>query len=268
MKGKEFGVINLIMVDLDDSYKKKEFMENVNKYKDLISSLDLERFKKDVEEIVKINLSIWIDVAKINDLKLDKVLIKEAFEITAGLESVNELIEIPDVGKINITNNKGTVIFTDISKSTKFLEKENYTGFVIFNSYISLIKTYVRLSGGEFLEHTGDGSMIFYEENILNTYDECKYLVDHPLCMIFNLGYLLQLEAKNNQLLDFDDKKEEIYSLVHVGASYGDVLDVNLGDMRKIISDTVWEAANNCKEASRTFKLNNKGEFVKLPIKI
>lgn len=254
-------------------YKKEDQInnleKNIEKYKSLIK--DLEGFKKNVKKIVNINLLIWISIAKMNDLKLNEVLIKEGFS-----DSFEELkmrkIEIPDIGKINMTNKKGTVIFTDISKSTEFLEKENYTGFVIFNSYISLIKTYVRLSGGEFLEHTGDGSMIFYEKNILNTYYNCNYLVNYPLCMIFCLGCLLQKEAKNNKLLDFNvhvnGNKKEIYSLVHIGASYGDVLDVNLGDMRKIISDTVWKAANNCKKAPRTFEVDNEGIFLKLPIKI
>jgi len=280
----------------------------IENYKSLIK--DLETFKKNVERIVELNLSIWIEIAKMNDLKLKKVnevLIEESFKLAFAFEEFKiKSVEIPDVGKVNIKKNKGTVIFTDISKSTEFLKNKNYAGFVIFNSYISLIKTYTRLSGGEFLEHTGDGSMIFYEKDILNTYNECRFnmfltfkekvlnildtdksrsrdfivdeskknsgfynLTNHPLCMIFYLGYLLQIKLKNNQLLYFDDSKEEIYSLVHIGASYGDVLDVNLGDMRKIISDTVWEAANNCKDAPRSFKIDYERKlFVKLPIKI
>ena len=277
----------------------------IESYKSLIK--DLEIFKKNVERIVELNLSIWIEIAKMNDLKLNEVLIEESFKLTFAFEEFKiKSVEIPDVGKVNITKNKGTVIFTDISKSTEFLKNENYAGFVIFNSYISLIKTYTRLSGGEFLEYTGDGSMIFYEKDILNTYNECRFnmfltfkekvlnildtdksrsrdfivdepkknfdfynLTNHPLCMIFYLGYLLQIKLKNNQLLYFDDSEEEIYSLVHIGASYGDVLDVNLGDMRKIISDTVWEAANNCKDAPRSFKIDYERKlFVKLPIKI
>lgn len=243
--------------------------ENIENYKKKMKEINLEQFNNDIEDLVKLNLSIWKSIAEINNLTLNRVLIKEAMEITAGLEHMKyESLEIPEIGPINISNSKGTVIFVDISKSTEFLENKNYTGFVIFNSYINLVKTYVRLSGGEFLEHTGDGSMLFYENiNLISNYKQCKYLEKHPLCMLFYIGYLLQKNAKAQKLLDYKNYLKECYSLVHIGASYGEVLDVNLGDMRKIISDTVWKAANNCKEAPRIFEKND-NVFIELPIKI
>jgi len=104
--------------------------------------------------------------------------------------------------------------------------------------------------------------------------------------MLFYIGYLLQNKAKEKQLIDYQcnyegldyqsgilgdpglvEYEEECYSLVHIGADYGDVLDVDLGDMRKMISQTVWNAANNYKEAPRTFKKDGDG-FIDLPIKI
>lgn len=265
----------------------KTLQQNIKKYKNQIENIDLKKFNNNIENLVELNLSIWKSIAEINNLTLNKVLIKEAMEITAGLEHMEyESLEIPEIGPINISNSKGTVIFADITKSTEFLEKKNYTGFVIFNSYISLVKTYVRLSRGEFLEHTGDGSMIFYKNiDLIDNY-RCKCLEEiekNPLYMLFYIGYLLQINAKENNLLDFSceknnnsvsgllTEKKECYSLVHIGASYGEVLDVNLGDMRKIISDTVWKAANNCKckEAPRTFIKNAYNRFfIELPIKI
>ena len=245
-------------------------LENkIEQYKNLIRNID--SFEENINEIISLNLDIWVTVANANELKLSTVIIKDSISIekVAGYEHYKPVFEseIPDVGRVNIGNKKGTVIFVDISKSTYFFKEEkNYTGFVVFNSYISLVKTYVRLSGGEFLEHTGDGSMIFYEKDIISDYDNCQYLIEHPLCMLFYIGYLLQNIAQNKNLLDI---KKDNYSLVHIGADYGDVLDVNLGDMRKMISQTVWNAANNCKNAPRNFEKNNiLDTFVKLPIKV
>jgi hypothetical protein len=256
----------------------KTLQQSLEKYRNIIENINLEQFNDEIKNIVKLNLSIWKSIAEINNLTLNRVLIKEAMEITEGLEHFEyDSLEVPDIGKINISNSKGTVIFVDISKSTKFLENKNYTGFVIFNSYISLVKTYVRLSGGEFLEHTGDGSMIFYKNiDLIDNYERCKYLEEieeNPLYMLFYIGYLLQINAENQDLLSYfcSDKNNGVkcYSLIHIGASYGKILDVNLGDMRKIISDTVWKAANNCKKAPRTFIKNAYNRsFIELPIEI
>jgi hypothetical protein len=266
---KEFGVGD--MKEILKRIKMKELENKIEQYRNLIK--DLDSFKENIDEIMSLNLDIWVTVANANELKLSPVVIKDSIEKTAGFEHYEVTLEssIPDIGKVRIGNKKGTVIFVDISKSTKFFEEEtNYTGFVIFNSYISLVKTYVRLSGGEFLEHTGDGSMLFYEKNVISDYDNCQnlkedYLKEYPLCMLFYIGYLLQNKAEKKNLLEI---KKKNYSLVHIGADYGDVLDVNLGDMRKMISQTVWNAANNCKDAPRDFEKNVFDRFVKLPIKI
>lgn len=280
--GKGFGVGKL-----KEILKRIEMIElenKINYYKNFID--DYSNFIENLENVVEINLDIWLKIAKLYKLPVRRVLIKEAFEsFGVGIEASLEEISIPDIGKIDISNNRGTIIFVDISRSTDFFkEKTSYTSFVIFNSYISLIKSYVRLSGGEFLEHTGDGSMIFYESNIVSNYNlfsknENK-LNKHPLDVLFYIGYLLQDKAKEKGILDFDCEKysynkffdeflyEECYSLVHIGAAYGEVLDVNLGDMRKMISNTVWKAANYCKNAPRKFVKSYINYFKKLPIKI
>ena len=241
-------------------------LENkIEQYKNLIRNID--SFEENINEIISLNLGIWVTIANANELKLSTIIIEDSIEKVAGYEHYKPVFEseIPDVGRVNIGNKKGTVIFVDISKSTYFFKEEkNYTGFVVFNSYVSLVKTYVRLSGGEFLEHTGDGSMIFYKRDIISDYDDYHLIIEHPLCILFYIGFLLQNEAEKKNLLEI---KKENYSLVHIGADYGDVLDVNLGDMRKMISQTVWNAANNCKNAPRNFGKNNR-EFFKLPIKV
>jgi len=284
LMGKEYGVLNelknYLMKDIESENKMKELESKINDYKNFIN--EYSKFIENLENVVELNLDIWLNVAKLYELPVRPVLIKEAFEsLGAGIEASLEEISIPDIGKIDISNNIGTVVFVDISKSTDFFkeekrtffeEKTNYTSFVIFNSYISLVKSYVRLSGGEFLEHTGDGSMIFYNRNLIKDYNSGyknrNDLKKHPLDIMFYIGYLLQNKAKEYGLLDFLCNDSECYSLVHIGAAYGEVLDVNLGDMRKMISSTVWQAANNCKDAPRKFFKGYAYDFKELPIKI
>ncbi len=274
---KEFGVLNelknYLMKDIESENKIIELENKINDYKSFIN--DYSKFIKNLESVVELNLDIWLKVARLYKLPVERVLIKEAFEsLGAGIEASLEEINIPDIGKIDISNSKGTVIFVDISRSTSFFEeKANYTSFVIFNSYISLVKSYVRLSGGEFLEHTGDGSMVFYNDDLISNYNSRNKkskneLKKHPLDIMFYIGYLLQNKAKEYGLLDFLCDDSECYSLVHIGAAYGKVLDVNLGDMRKLISDKVWEAANNCKDAPKKIYKGYAYDFKELPIKI
>jgi len=285
MRGEEFGVDNILKLleKINKEKKMNELERQIDSYKMFIN--DYSKFIGNLESVIELNLDIWLKIAKLYELPVKRVLIKEAFEsFETGIEETAlEDINIPEMGKINVSNNRGTVIFVDISRSTDFFEEKfNYTSFVIFNSYISLIKTYVRLSGGEFLEHTGDGSMIFYNDDFISNYNNGvkseNKLKKHSLDIMFYIGYLLQNKSKEKGLLGYSCKKgyagilgnydRECYSLVHIGAAYGEVLDVNLGDMRKLISDVVWKAANNCKNSPRYFVKNFLDGFEKLPIKI
>jgi len=56
-------------------------------------------------------------------------------------------------------------------------------------------------------------------------------------------------------------------ALVHIGAAYGEVLEVKLGNIRKLISKTVWDAAKRCKEADRIVEYDSY-YYYKLPIKV
>jgi len=97
---------------------------------------------------------------------LSESLIKEVTEIN-----------IPEFGKVKYEGTtKETVIFVDITRSSKYFEEErNYTGFVIFNAFILVVKKITEASEDEFLEHTGDGAFIFFlnkdwNSNLLPTY--------------------------------------------------------------------------------------------------
>jgi hypothetical protein len=174
---------------------------------------------------------------------------------------------VPEFGNFKASRAEGTVIFVDITGSTKYFQKEdgicyidNYTGFVIFNSYILLIKSITKVFGGEFLEHTGDGAMLFFEnKDFICEYENYTEFFKEPIGLCFLAGEKLKEYAKRKNLIKYDCKplKNNIYwepSLVHIGASFGKVLQVHLGEMKKLISKTVWEAADRCKRAGRKVK--------------
>ena len=277
------------------------YIENIEKlvkrYRELRGK-NIETFVENRKELAETALDIFIKIAEISNFSLETVvleskILKEAYESMKVLSEASTIPPIPEFGDVEITNTEGTVIFVDITKSTDyFREEKNYTGFVIFNAYILLVKTITRLyrkkfKSGEFLEHTGDGTMIFYEnKNLIENYGNCKSLnKKNPLCLYFIVSEHLKNYAKEKGLLDFK-RKIKIYkdspirhlrkgsykepSLIHIGADYGDILEVNLGDMKKLISKTVWNAANRCKSADREVEyeeiLGGK-TYCKLPIK-
>jgi len=252
-----------------------------------------------IKILSKLALDIFIEIAKISNLDLETVsLKKEAMEYKEKvLLKFTTIPRIPEFGDIEISNTEGTVIFVDITKSTDyFKEEKNYTGFVIFNAYILLVKTITELTGGEFLEHTGDGAMIFYRNrNLIKEYIKCKGFDEgNPICLYFIVSEYVKNYAKNKGLLSFESSEGVIYAeikdlssfksskeviftiepaLVHIGAAYGEVLEVDLGDMKKLISKTVWDAANRCKYADRKvaykYESDRKTYYkLQLPIKI
>ena len=268
----------------------------VDKYQNLHKG-KIETFIKNQKELAETALDIFIKIAEISNLDLRTVEL-EAKEFKKAYESMKILLEastippIPEYGDVKISNTEGTVIFVDITKSTEYFrgnkigfeEKENYTGFVIFNAYILLVKTITRLTGGEFLEHTGDGAMIFYEyEDMIEDYKNnhnkdgiCHFGEStNPICLYFIVSEHLKNYAKEKDLLNFEPE-ENYYvrepPLVHIGADHGEILEVNLGEMKKLISKTVWNAANRCKNADREVEYEEEilggKTYHKLPIKI
>jgi len=273
-------------------------------------SQEYKELAKDIEDIMKNQkqffnifmellsrkaLDIFIEIAKISDLDLKPVsLIKEAMESAKEVLLETTIPRIPEYGDIKIldTQTQGTVIFVDITKSTDyFKEEKNYTGFVIFNAYILLVKTITRLTGGEFLEHTGDGALIFYEDkNLIEEYKNYKrFNQKNPIWLYFIVSEYIKDYAKEKGLLNFKSNVLKIENgvilktepaLVHIGADYGEVLGVKLGNIKKLFSKTVWNAAKRCKEADREvvyevkyrggsyYKTYKYDTYKKLPIKL
>lgn len=228
----------------------------------------------DLEELSLMSLKFFEKFARFNSLPLERVKLKAAKEVQLRKESIFESVHIDGWGKIEyVGSTYGTVVFIDISHSSNFFQKENnYTGFVIFNSFILLVRTITEAFNGEFLEHTGDGALVFFKDRnyIADTcprylYPSLEYrfkcLRDYndPLAYYLLAAEFIKIQAYEKGLIDFlcyeEEKNLIVPSLAHVGASYGPVELIELGGMKKLVSKTVWDAANNCKGASRVWKL-------------
>lgn len=268
--------------------QKKKIKNLCREYKQLSENLE------NLYRLSEIALDIFYELASFYNLSIKKVELKKTITEEFG-KLLLEMFSIPEYGSTEIiTQSKGTVIFVDITNSTKYFKdkydltfKENYTGFVIFNSYILLIKTITRLAGGEFLEHTGDGALIFYrDKNIIDEFyrslKDPSLLNKNPLWLYFIVSEYLKGHAKQKKLITFD--KDTIYistdcilyeepALVHMGAAYGEVVEINFGNIKKLISNVVWEAADNCKKSERRIMYYNDNHnstpiYIKCPIKL
>jgi len=195
--------------------KDHEINDLINQYKDL--GKDIGAFIKNQEKLSEIALDIFIKIAEISSLDLKQVsLIKEAMAHAKEVLLETAMPPIPEFGDIEISNPnpKGTVIFVDITKSTEyFKEEKNYTGFVIFNAYILLVKTITRLNDGEFLEHTGDGALIFYEnknhieeyiKNLIKENINCtRFNEKNSICLYFIVSEYIKNYAKEKKIVEF-----------------------------------------------------------------
>ena len=251
------------IMDIEIETKLKHLENEINNYTIATQRPKLDSYDtRTLYHAAKHALAIFIDLAELNNLNLKPVLIESLKTKSEKLKSVYESLlpkpVIPEFGEFGITNSRGTVVFIDITKSSDyFKEAKNYTGFVIFNSFIMLVNTITRLNGGEFIEHTGDGAMLFFKEkDFIREFDLCRKqkcnLADlsckHILCLYLYIGESIKRHAINHGLIEV---KNENYSLAHIGAAYGEVLIVHLDNFEKLISKAVWDAANNCKKAPR-----------------
>lgn len=253
-----------------------------------------------LKKCAELSLDIFMRVAELAKLPLQTVSLKlkKVFESreVPGFKGILEesfpTPHIPELGEFRASYTKGTVLFVDITSSTRYFQEEsegnfiqyvnNYTGFVIFNSYILLVKSITKVFGGEFLEHTGDGAMLFFEErDFVFTYKNITEFFKEPIGLCFLAAEKLKRYAKQKGLIEYEvnkvnEKSLELFyqepSLVHIGASFGEVLQVQFGNMKKLVSKTVWEAADRCKKASREviYKVktsSGKKIYLDLPIK-
>jgi hypothetical protein len=174
---------------------KERLEENIERYNNLTQ--DIITFRDNIKTISELALDIFLDIAKISNLKIQPVYI-QIQKVPERAETILKEAKhsVPEIGEIKFFNTKGSIVFVDFTRSTSyFKERENYTGFVIFNAYILLVKTITRLTGGEFLEHTGDGAMIFYRnrniiEDFLKQFRQnniCYFSeTSSPLCLYFS----------------------------------------------------------------------------------
>ncbi len=299
-RGGYFGLFKIIFKEKAIVGTSEILLNNLEKYskkyeekkKDLIRDIFNKREKYNIIlwDLSEYSLHIFVNLAKISNLPLNQVeLVNKYFEKKESLlilEKISEHIKpsIPEFGTVRVSNNSGTVIFVDITGSTDYFKnskngidfEQNYTGFVIFNAYILLLKTITEITGGKFMEHTGDGALIFYEGR--NIIDELNnYNNFNPLLLYFlSSEYIKKISKEKFGLLSYEVRETNPMneyvepSLVHIGASYGDIYKFQLGNVEKLVSPVVWEAAEGCKIAKRYIKYEKKSDYIKykeLPIK-
>jgi len=261
-------------------------------------------------KLCEASLNFFIEFAKVIQFSLETVVLEKKALESANLQALSESlikqsIDIRGVGKVEYKGTtKGTVIFVDITRSSKYFEeKENYTGFVIFNAFILVVKKITEAFGGEFLEHTGDGAFIFFPNedpnedwsssqysDVAPTYiwvpamedfyikikdslwykcssnpESCNKKISNLLSAFLLAGeFFKYLSSKEGLIRYVGNNTDTIPSLIHIGSSYGKVHEFNIGKFKKLVSKTVWDAANNCKEALREYKIrwfSNDGGF-------
>ena len=259
-----------------------------------------EKYKKSRDfsllgKLTETALDFFIGFSKLHELKLKPVEITTEEKVFEQAEVYKKMVlgsitPTPTIGgsKIGyIGSTTGTVSFVDVSHSTDyFTDTKNYTGFVIFNSLIVVVKTITEAFGGEFLEHTGDGALVFFRNRnycetnpnpeIVYT-NNSRWIIQHPsednpLGHYLSAAEYLKKFASDTNLISIKIEDEtEIPSLIHIGACYGPVTQFKLGNVKKLVSKTVWDAANNCKEALRIYKISNRtyNYYVKeIPVKL
>ena len=226
----------------------KQLKDLVGKYEDLISSNE---FYEKMREAAELYFQIWHTIAKLSNFTLEPVEIKES--IAKVLEfSYPDYLELAKIGgeifvegktiKISVREETGYAIFVDFTRSTEYFGiefRENYTGPIIFYSYNMVLREYLKHSGGEFLENTGDGAFIFTE----------NLSVKDILAMLY-LAEVIRSEAERARLLVMD----KCISPIHIGISHGEGHMIEWNMEKKFISPATWEAAKNCKEAPRRYE--------------
>jgi len=244
--------------------------KKIEQYKSLFKEMCKDM--KVVDKICVLSLEIWGKIAKGVKMELELVEIKSYVDIGTYVEEIKERREyikyinkcirqlplppqlyvvdfLPQVAR-SITETKGWAIFVDVVNSTQyFLENESYVGFVIFNSYIMIIKDYIDkcINNADFLAHTGDGAFIFVE-------DENKERKEEVLDIIVNLLYIaeaLKYFAEQMGLIRVI-RRNRRHSLVHIGAAWGEgYLAEFIG--KQFVSKATWEAATNLKTSPREY---------------
>ncbi len=276
-------------------------MEKGNDVKEIIQSIEetsrnyLEYSKylteniNSLESSAKCLLDIFSLLVKLSELPLKTVSteVRKTPE-NAKLRNVESILKqstlsIPKYERFEASNLKGTVVFINTTKNPHyFMDKEDYSGFVIFNSYIVLAKAIVKHFNGRFVEYTDDGVMFFFKDTNYTTdhngykYNESELMTKGPLNICFLAAEYLKNYAKNKGLIEFhtDIIEESTYqepSLIYIGASYGNILDLSFRNTEKLLSKTTWEAANRCRHSKREVRysiLASSRYYYDLPIKV
>ncbi len=208
-----------------------------------------EEWAENLRFFVERALEIWYCFAKIHDLPLYRV------EFKKSLESIGESIE-EEYAKPP-KRAEGWAIFIDFTRSTSYFDNdigylENYSGYILFSAFNMFLKTYLRITGGEFLENTGDGAFIFKPLKLKSHNPLKSHNISTDILNILIAAEFLKIKAEKLGLLNFKDSRKAI---IHIGIAKGKGYMIQWGCDKKFISKASWEAANNCKEAPREYDI-------------
>jgi len=185
-------MVNFNIADIDkwnNIIPVKILDQNIKSYKNFSEN---NKFFDNLSEASRLAIEIFINIANLYELDLQQVNLEKklqpAFECLSDMQ-----IKLPELGLFTANKKEGTVVFVDITKSTEYFEeKQNYTGFVIFNAYLLLVNTITRLTNGQFIKYTGDGALLFYPNIKLS---KTKYN-KNPLWYLFLASEKLKKIAK------------------------------------------------------------------------
>ena len=86
----------------------------------------------------------------------------------------------------------------------------------------------------------------------------CQKEISNSLSAFLLVGeFFKYLSSKENLIRYTENNIYIIPSLIHIpiGSSYGEVHEFYIGNFKKSVSKTIWDAANNCKHSPRKYEI-------------
>ncbi len=203
-------------------------------------------FQNNIDEAIEESLNYWKEIADLSKMNYSEVEIGDLQKKTMIYEDSVQRPVYQDVN-IEIIAKEGYAIFIDFTSSTNyFTNNSNYTLFILVNAFNMIIKEYIKthFHNAYFLEHTGDGAFLFIEDDIFDA-DYLSFLY---------MAEKLKQFAEHKSLLKINKNN---FSLIHIGSSLGKGYLVAFGYEKRFVSSATWQAASNCKNASRIFNPSN-----------
>lgn len=208
--------------------------------------------------MAELAVNLFVAVVELHDQDLSPVTMKSIDAIVAKRSTLSETrvppaVSIPNLGLFEVKGKvRSSVFLIDVNSSTSyFANAKSWTPFVIFNSLIMLSGSVVKALGGEFLEHTGDGALVWLRTPL------SKSQLEANAELFVRAGEAVKHAALSKGLLVSGGAINQVEptrerALCCVGAASGEVTETTLGGVTKLVGPVVWEAATNLKSLKET----------------